>query len=1249
MSQKENELVSDAERTETARTARAPCLVVGVGASAGGLEAFEQFFIGLPPNSGMAFVLVQHLAPDHTSLLPELLSRYTRMPVQQVEKETPVAPNHVYVIPPDATLTINHGVLYLLSPPIEPRLHRTPIDTFFQSLAEDQGDNAVCILLSGTGTDGTLGLRAVKEYGGMAMAQTPASARYDSLLRSAIATGLVDYILPVADMPAKLLEYARHLTALRTNAGPARFHTETEDHLQTIYALLKRRTGHDFSQYKENTIRRRIQRRLQVLQLDAVPAYIGFLRQDSTELDMLFKDLLIGVTQFFRDPAAFAALAQEVIPAVFTDKGTDDQVRIGVSGCASGEEAYSIAMLLCEHVATLDVAPRVQIFATDIDEPALESARKGCYAIGIAEHVSPERLERFFVKQDNSYQVKKELREMCLFSSHSLIKDPPFSRLDLISCRNVLIYLGPELQQKLMRLFHYALRPSGYLFLGPSETIIEQSGLFHTLDKKQRLFQKINVVPRAPLEFPLTNVHRPLLRQEERVEQSRTTAARTLASLTERTILDAYAPAGVMVNAYGEIMYFSGRTGRYLEPPTGTPNVNVINMARAGLQLPLHTALQQAVTTQQRVVQEKIPVHSNGGVQSITLTVQPMTERVNDAPLYLIIFQENSPIEPSARAARDTTAPPRPEDGHVQALEHELQVTKERLQATIEELQTTNEELSSANEEFQSTNEELETSKEELQSLNEELETVNAELRRKVDDLDRTNSDLQNLLDSTQVATIFLDRELRIRNFTPAISTLFPLLPGDVGRPFADLAPRFVDSHLVNDATRVLNTLARCERTLQADDTRARYLMRMSPYRTVDHVIDGVVLTFVDVTDLKQAEETAQRAQAYAESLVDTIRDPLLVLDTAQQIRSANQSFYRVFHTTPTETEHRGLYTLGAGHWDMPELHQLLDVVHAGNFDVDSIEVRREFPHLGQKIMRLTARKVVTQTTDPELILLAIEDITERKRMEEELARQATALQRSNDELQQFGYIVSHDLTAPLRAVTNYLQLLAGHIEEHLDATDKEYFAFVIDGAQRMHELISALLSYTRVGSPTATFSPVDCNALLARVLTDLQIPIQETGAEVAHDVLPTVQGDASRLGLVLQNLISNALKFRGSEPPRIHVSAHREGHAWCFAIRDNGIGIDPSQAERIFQVFQRLHTPREYTGTGIGLAICKKIVEHHGGRIWVESAPGQGATFVFTISDNGGGGTSPTLRTRGWRLDSPGTTARDYQCYSRG
>ncbi|NOT54281.1 MAG: PAS domain-containing protein, partial [Deltaproteobacteria bacterium] len=1162
------------------------CLVVGVGASAGGLGAFEEFFTHMPPHpsapgGGMAFVIVQHLAPDHASLLPELLAKYTRMPVRQVATETPVAPDHVYVIPPDAALTIKGGILRVESPPIEPHTRRASIDGFFRSLAADQGGNAVCILFSGAGTDGTLGLQAVKEYGGMAMAQTPESAQYDSLLRSAIATGLVDHILPVARMPAKLIEYATYLTARRETPGAEDLRQEAGNALSTIHTLLRRHTGHDFSQYKESTIIRRLRRRMQALQLDAVDTYVTRLRQDSTELAFLFKDLLIGVTHFFRDAEAFAVLAEQVIPQLFADKGADGQIRVCVAGCATGEEAYSLAMLLCEHMDRLDSAPRVQVFATDIDDRAVETARRGCYPAGIAEYVTAERLERFFVKQDTTYQVKKELRELCIFSVHSFIKDPPFLRLDLLSCRNVLIYLGPILQQKLLPLFHYAIRPGGYLFLGPSEALSGRDDLFRTLDQKHRIFQKKEVVPRPRVEFPLADGQ---LLPSRRLDGLRHTAseAQDIGTLAQRAILQDYAPAGVVLTAQGEVVYFSGRTGHYLEPPAGAPNVNIFNMAREGLRLPLRTALHQAVTRGERVMHEQILVKTNGDVQPITLIVQPLTTKPDvEVTLYLVIFQEVGPARSLTHTEAEATAPS-PEDEHIRRLEGKLQATEARLRSTIEEMETANEELQSTNEEFQSTNEELETSKEELQSLNEGLETVNAELRRKVEDLNHANSDLQNLLNSTQIATLFLDSELRIRSFTATTRAIMRLTPSDVARPIADFAQRFIGADLVTEAQTVLGTLATRERYVRMQDANTRYLMRVLPYRTVENRIDGVVIAFLDVTDLKDAEEAAHAAQVYAESLVATIREPLVVLDATLRVRTANHAFHHTFHIAPEDTEHALLYDLSNGSWNIPDLRHLLEEVLQRNEVFADFEVTHDFPAIGRKTMLLNARLVKNQPDQEALILLAIEDISERKQAETELTRQMREVERVNEELQQFSRIVSHDLNEPLRTMTTFVTLLASRYQGTLDATAQEYMAFVTDAAQRMQQMITDLLAYTRMSGPTEAFTAVDGEALLTQVLTELRDTLAEAKAEVTHDPLPTMQGDETRLGRVFQNLMSNAVKFRGQEPPRIHVSAQRDGPRWRFCVRDNGIGIDPDQAKRLFQVFQRLHARREYPGTGI-------------------------------------------------------------------
>src|SRR6267154_1671469 len=591
-------------------------LIAAIGASAGGLEAYETFFQHMPVDAGTAFALVMHLAPDHESALAQLLARHTRMSVEQVRDNTKVVPNRVYIIPPNATLTIKDCVLQV-APPAEPRGRRMPIDSLFVSLAEDRGELAVCIMLSGTGTDGTLGLRAIKEHGGMAMAQSVESAKYDAILRSAIATGLVDHVLPVEKMPAKLMEYAAHLSAIK--GKPKDIRQQIGHRLEKIHDLLRRRAGHDFSQYKESTIIRRLERRMKALQIQTVEQYIQVLECQPEEADQLFKDLLIGVTQFFRDPEAFKALGSEVIPKLFEGKATDGLVRVGVVGCASGEEAYSIAILLCEYASTLANAPKLQIFATDIDERGLETARKGLYPENIAEYVSPERLELFFSKEERGFQVKREIRETCIFSTHSFIKDPPFSRLDMISCLNVMIYLGADLQRGIIPLFHYALRPGGYLFLGTSENVTSHQELFQTIDKKRRIFQRKDTLLRPAVRFPLANISGPApsVRKDSDAEE------RNLPRQLERILLQRYGPACVLVKENGDAVYFSGRISRYLEQPPGGPDANVLHMAREGLRIPLRTCLHRAVTARARADQKKVSVQTEGGVSHVDLTVEP--------------------------------------------------------------------------------------------------------------------------------------------------------------------------------------------------------------------------------------------------------------------------------------------------------------------------------------------------------------------------------------------------------------------------------------------------------------------------------------------------------------------------------------------------------------------------------------------------------------------------------------------------
>jgi len=822
-------------------------------------------------DSGMAFVLISHLAPDHDSLLSELLAKETQMSVLQVQEEVRLQPNQVYVIPPNATLTVDDGILRL-SAPLQARGHRAPINIFFRSLAEDQGENAVCVILSGTGSDGTIGMKSIKEFGGLAIAQDSSTAKYDSMPRNATMTGLVDYVLPVEDIPAKLIEYSRHRAGLQANLGEDGMLPEAADYLNQICSLLRRRIGHDFSSYKQGTLIRRIQRRIQITQTASVEAYVDYLKADADEVNLLFKDLLIGVTHFFRDHESFDALQQRAIASLVENSIDRKSIRVWIAGCSSGEEAYSIAMLLAEELEEQNARLQVQIFATDIDERALEKARHGRYPESIIEQVTPERLDRFFIKQDGLYQVAKHLREMCIFSQHSLISDPPFSRLDLISCRNLLIYFDSDLQKRLIPLFHYALRDDGYLFLGSSENLSAYSELFRTADKPHRLFQRKPAIIPPQIDFPLVDrssyrqlsqtKSQPAIRQQSQVTKS-----------IERILLQDYTPACVILNEQDEIVYFFGRTGKYLEPSQGTPSNNLFDLARLGLRLELRSVIQTARRTQVKAIRERVSIDNEGQIVTVNLIANPVKdsakEAADDSSLLMVIFQDvGKPT--SYETAKADGNEPEAEAPVVKQLEDELRVTKEHLRSTIEEIETSNEELKSANEkllsmneELQSSNEELQTSKEEMQSINEELETVNSELRNKVEELDTANSDIRNLFESTRIATVFLDEGLRIKRFTPTATELFNLLGTDIGRPITDISLALKDLDedidIVADVREVLRSLIPIEREVQAKGEDLYYKMRVMPYRTLENVINGTVLTFVDVTSLRQARNRAER------------------------------------------------------------------------------------------------------------------------------------------------------------------------------------------------------------------------------------------------------------------------------------------------------------------------------------------------------------------------------------------------------
>ena len=839
-------------------------LIVGMGASAGGLEAFKGFFEAMPDAPGMAFVLVQHLDPTHKSLMVSLLKNHTKMAVTQVRDNTKVVPNHVYIIPPNKDMAILNGKLHLMDPTAA-RGFRRPIDFFLRSLAEDQTERAVGIILSGTGTEGTLSLKEIKGKGGLSIVQDPTTAKYDGMPRSAIAAGSEDFILPVKEMPEVLLKYAKN-RKFKPEDKPIPVSTPNEL-LDKVFILLRNETGCNFSDYKSSTVIRRIEKRMALNQIDKLENYIKHLQKKREEVLKLFKELLIGVTSFFRDKEAFEALRLIAIPKIIENKQDGDIIRIWVAGCSTGEEAYSVAILFDEAIRKQTKALKVQIFASDLDEEAITVARLGVYPETISADVGVERLSRYFQGETHTYRIKKEIRDQIIFAAHNLIKDPPFSKLDMVSCRNLLIYLNADAQQKVFAIFQYALNPKGILFLGNSESLGEYASLFKVLDRKNKIFAITNLkqakVPdigylfQEPIPLKMANT----IPQKREWQMS-------LSGITDKLLLANYAPACAIVNIKGDAVYFSGNTGKYLQPSPGEAKLNIVDMAREGLKNDLRILLSKGRKSKKIQTRENIKVKTNGHEQLIDLSLRPLVEKGLEDEYWMVTFEDVATVP--KKVAGTTPKKSVENTTELYALEQELAATKEYLRSTIEqleisneELKSSNEELQSSNEELQSTNEEMETSKEELQSVNEEIVTVNTELQGKIDELAKAYDDMNNLLASTEIGTIFLDSDLKIKRFTPSMAKIINLIQTDVGRPIGHLSSNLIYDGIQQDVKTVLNKLIPIYKSIRSNEG-VWYKMQIMPYRTSENVIEGVVITFVDITEEKQlAEELRDYKEKY--------------------------------------------------------------------------------------------------------------------------------------------------------------------------------------------------------------------------------------------------------------------------------------------------------------------------------------------------------------------------------------------------
>lgn len=1256
--------------------------VVGVGASAGGLEAFTSLFGAMPADSGMAFVLIQHLPPDGESMLSELLQRTTSMPVQQVEDGMLVEPDHVYVIRPGYTLTLKDGRLHL-GERVERTRQSRPVDDFFRSLAEEQRERGICIVMSGMGSDGAAGAQAIKAVGGLCIAQEPESAQFPSMPRHLIDAGYADLILTPADIPEALTAYASHpYAAERTNGDEsgksgAEHEQREQQHVREVLAIVRTRTRFDFTGYKKPTVLRRIQRRMGLNRITDLGAYAKLLRQSAVEVTGLADDLLIHVTGFFRDPEAWEALRQRVIIPLVQSRDIEGSIRCWVAACSSGEEAYSLAILLVEESERAGKRLNIKVFATDTAERTLSNARSGVYPVGIESDMPPERLQRFFDRDDAVYRVRQDLRERVVFAPQNILSDPPFSRLDIVTCRNLLIYLEPVVQQRVFALIHFGLRDGGALFLGNSETVPTGGGFFETIDKKTRIYKRVGPTRHGSIEFPLPRSSARSAGDAARSPLVSNSAAPSVAQLTARALVALHIHAAVVVDRNYHVVYYQGETKLYLEQPSGEPTQDLLVLAKDPVRSALRVALQRSMSANsvERLTDAWV-ANEQGQRSRVVVTVSPLVKG-ETSDLFVVSFQQREEPEPAREDAASEAqgAPARSED--LQRLRDELQSAIEELQASNEEHKAAGEEAMSMNEELQSSNEELETSKEEMQSLNEELSTVNSQLHAKMDELQRTSSDLRSLLSSTDIAVIFLDAQFRIRRYTPAVRKLFELIGSDIGRPLEDLAKKFTDPDLIDDSQSVLDSLVPAEREVRSNDGRW-YARRVLPYRTAEDRIEGVVVTFVDVTDRKRAHELMSTANDVvsgnlrAMTGLNTAANVLFgaadmqavleeILVAALDLHSTNQGDLQLYDPTTQTlrlTVHRGLQSDVAERWTDVSLSEPDWPVAQALRDRTTVlieDVERQMPATPLRDSWLVAGVRAAQCTplitrDGELLgvmtvhfrqphrpqgpslsvstLLArlAADTVERMRTQDERARALRSEQlarRALDEAAQmkedFLATLSHELRTPLAAIMLWGKLLRGGTTSPEDTS--RGLEAIISSADAQARLVDDLLDSSRAaaGKLQLELSETDLAQILRSVIEQNDPAASAKSLRIEADLsadVGSVIADALRIRQVAWNLLANAVKFT-PDGGQITVSLARIDEDVRIAVADTGVGITAEFLPHIFDRFRQYEAAitRKQGGLGLGLAISKQLVEMHGGTIRAQSAgTGKGTTFTVTL-----------------------------------
>ncbi len=1200
--------------------------IIGIGASAGGIEAIHDLFENMPATTGFSFIVVQHLSPDHKSLMPDLLSRHTPMQVFEAVDGMVPHPDCVYVLPSKKIMTMQHGRLRL-DEKVKDRLPNTAVDIFFESLAQDQGEKAVGIILSGSGTDGTRGIEAIKSKNGLVIVQDPLSAAFDGMPGSAVSSGLADLILPPDMIGEELITYLRDEVPAKSLLA---LQPAEEAILQEILAMILHTTRHDFSHYKRPTLYRRMAKRMLEMGINTLDSYYEYLRNNPTEITALSKEFLINVTKFFRDTEAFDALSKHVIPNILDKKAVGDSVKVWIVACSSGEEAYSIAILIQEYIEQKHLTNiTAKVFASDIDSDALDTASRGIYPVGIEKDISTQRLQKFFIREGQNYQVSPMLRKMVVFAQHDVLKDPPFSRVDLISCRNMLIYVEPPLQKKVLKKFHFALNPQAYLLLGPSENIGILKEYMQEIEREWKLYQCISKSRDyeqdtffSPFEVKSLPRHYP-----PTVTGSKN-ALNNIGEIFKETMLEMHRFAGIFLDKEFTVKHAIGEFKTYLRFPDGSFNLNILKLVSPELAIPLGICLRKALNDNEKVSMPSVKFYEENEVHYVNIVVKPWIQSKEYLQPFLFVVLEESKLDkkPSTEVLSPTMGGS--STMRIEELEAELRETRQGLQAVIEEMESANEELQSQSEEMVSTNEELQSTNEELQSLNEELYTVSAEHQLKIKELIELNDDLNNYFRNSDIGQILVDRKLTVRRFSPAATRMVNLIEGDIGRSILDITTNIQQLDLANSIKAVLKSVQPLEKEIALSDGRF-YSLRISPYLRRDKIVSGAVINFIDVTETRRLTSVLE---SVLNSSISGITAKKAVYDAQGEIIdfeyiSINSAAEKVFGLAASEMVGKRLLEVFPN-MSKQHLEAYKEVVRSGksrSFDSFDERLQRWYSVNMVQMLNGLVTTFTDITEDKKMASLLAQNYSDLKTTSDDLTATNVQLERSNLDLLQFASVASHDLKEPLRKIQVFGSMLHERVKEQVSADDLQYLTKIIAASQRMQNLIEDVLTYSKLSNGELPRKAVDLRQIVRQITDDLEISIRDKNALIEVGDLPIVQAVGGQMRQLFQNLIANALKFCDKPQPHISISAQpvteeqaqelniRSKDFICIRVKDNGIGFESKYRDRIFGLFQRLGG-RNYEGTGIGLSIAKKIVENHAGYLTAQGEPGEGATFFIFL-----------------------------------